>query len=75
MKNRIEMPVGKLRPNIVPERLCQYISVDFIMKLPVSRGYDLILVVCDRFSKMLYFIVITEKVIAEELVRLLRNNV
>ena len=30
MKNRAEMPAGKLRPNQVPERLWQHISVDLL---------------------------------------------
>jgi len=41
----------------------------------VSKGYDSILVVCDRFSKMSYFVVIIEKITVEVLVRLFRNNV
>ena len=69
------MPAGKLRPNKVPERPWQYILVDFIMKLPVSKGYDSILVVCDRFLKMSHFVAITEKIMVEELARLFRNNV
>ena len=75
MKNRTEMPVGKLRPNQVPERLWQYILVDFITKLPMSKDYDSILVVCDRFSKMSYFVAMTEKTMVEGLVRLFRDNV
>jgi len=75
MKNKAEMPARKLRHNKVPERLWQHISVDFIMKLPVSKGYDLILVVCDRFLKMLHFVAMSEKITAEGLVRLLRDNV
>ena len=75
MKNRAEMPAGKLRPNEIPEKLWQYISVDFIMKLLLSKGYDSILVVCDRFSKMSHFVVTTEKTMAEELARLFRDNV
>jgi len=74
IKNRTEMPAEKLRPNEVPERLWQYISVDFIMKLPLFKGYDSILVVCDRFSKMSHFMVITEKIMVERLVRLFRDN-
>ena len=69
------MPAGKLRPNEVPERPWQHISVDFIMKLPTSKGYDSILVVCDRFSKMSHFVATTEKTTAEGLVKLFRNNV
>ena len=75
MKNRAEMPAGKLRPNEVLERLWQHISVDFITKLPVSKGHDSILVVCDRFSKMSHFVVTTEKTTAEGLAKLFRDNV
>ena len=69
------MLVEKLKLNAVLERLWKYISVDFITKLPISRGYDSILVVCNRFSKMLHFIAMTKKIIAGELMKLLRNNV
>ena len=75
MKNRAEMPAGKLRPNQVPERPWQHISVDFITKLPVSKGHDSILVVCDRFSKMSHFVATTEKTMVEGLARLFRDNV
>ena len=45
------------------------------MKLLILRDHNLILVVCDRFSKILHFITITEKIIIKELVRLFRNNI
>jgi len=60
MKNRIKIPVRKLRLNTVLERLWQHISTDFITKLLVSRGYDSVLVVCNRFLKISHFIVMTE---------------
>jgi len=75
MKNRAEMPVEKLRLNAVPEKLWQYILVNFIMKLLVSRGYNSVLVVYDRFLKMSYFIMMTEKITAEGLAKLFRDNV
>ena len=75
MKNRVEMPAGKLRPNEAPERLWQYISVDLITKLLMSKGYDSILIVCDRFLKMSHFVMTTEKTTVEGLVRLFRDNV
>ena len=75
MKNRAEMLVGKLRPNQVLERPWQHISVDFIIKLLVSKGHDLILIVCDRFSKMSHFVATTEKTTVEGLARLFRDNV
>jgi len=74
MKNKAEMPAGKLRPNQVLEKPWQYISVDFITKLPMSKSHDSILVVCDRFSKMSHFVATTEKTTAEGLVRLFRDN-
>ena len=49
--------------------------MDFITKLPVSKDYDLILVVCNKFLKMLHFVVMTDKITAEGLARLLRDNV
>jgi len=74
MKNKTEIPVGKLRPNEVPEKLWQHISVDFIMKLLLSKGHDSILVVCNRFLKIFHFVVITEKTMVEGLVRLFRDH-
>ena len=65
MKNIEEMTAGKLRPNEVLEKPWQHILVDFITKLLVSRGYDSILVVCDRFLKMSHFVMMTEKITAE----------
>ena len=75
IKNRAEMPAGKLRPNQVPEKPWQHISVDFITKLPMSKGHDSILVVCDRFSKISHFVVTTGKTTAEGLARLFRDYV
>jgi len=75
MKNRVEMPAGKLRPNEIPEKPWQHISVDFITKLPMSKGHDSILVVCDRFSKMSHFVATIEKTMIEGLARLFRNYV
>jgi len=57
-------------PNVVPEKPWTHISVDFIMKLPVAQGYDSILVVCNRMTKMAHFVPTTEKTSAEEVARL-----
>ena len=75
MKNRTEMPVGKLRPNQIPERPWQHILVDFITKLPMSKGHDSILVVCNKFLKMFHFVATIEKTTVEGLARLFRDNV
>ena len=52
-----------------------YISADFITKLPLAQGYDSILVVVDRLTKMVHFIPTIEKTSAEGLARLFRDNV
>jgi len=49
--------------------------VDFIMKLPLVAGKNVILVVCDRLSKMMHFIATTEGILAKRLARLFRDNV
>ena len=45
------------------------------MKLLMSKGYDSILVVCNRFSKMSHFVVMTEKTMAKGLAKLFRDYV
>ena len=49
--------------------------MDFITKLPLAQGYDSILVVVDRFTKMAHFIPTTEKTSAEGLAQLFRDNI
>ena len=74
-KNRTEQPAGKLIPNSIPEKPWTHILADFITKLPLAQGYDSILVVVDQLTKMVHFILTTEKTSAEGLVRLFRDNV
>ena len=62
-------------PNLIPEKPWTYISADFITKLPIAQGYNSILVVVNRLTKMVYFISTTEKTSAEELARLFKDNV
>jgi len=69
-KNLSKVPVGKLMPNTISEKPWSHISVDFIAKLLLAQGYNAILVVCNRFSKMAYFIAITERTLAEGLAKL-----
>jgi len=49
--------------------------VDFITKLPLAQRYGSILVVVDQLTKIVHFILTTEKTLAEGLVRLFRDNV
>jgi len=75
IKNRAEELVGKLKLSKVLEKSWTYLIVDFITKLPVVAGKDTILVVCERLSKMIHFVAMTEGILAEELVQLFRDNV
>jgi len=67
--------VGKLIPNTIPEKPWSHISADFITRLPLAQGYDAILVVCNRFSKMAHFIATMEKTLAEGLTKLFQDHV
>ena len=49
--------------------------MDFITKLLIVVRKDAILVVCDRLSKMTHFVATTERMSAEKLARLFRDNV
>jgi len=47
---------GLLQPLLIPQGPWENVSMDFIVNLPPSRGFDAIMVVVDRFSKMAHFI-------------------
>lgn len=49
-------PQGELVPLPVPDRPWATLGVDFIVKLPVSRGFDSVLVFIDHFSKAAHFV-------------------
>ena len=74
MKNRIEEIAGKLKLSEIPVILWIHIIVDFIMKLLIVARKDAILVVCNKLSKMIYFVVTTKETLAKGLARLFRDN-
>ena len=49
--------------------------MDFIVELPKSNGYDTVLVVVDRLTKMAHFIPTTTKIDAKGTAQLLLDNV
>ena len=75
MKNRMEEPAGKLKLSEVPKKPWSHLTVDFITKLLVIAEKNVVLVVCDRLSKMTHFVATTEGMSAERLARLFRDNV
>ena len=65
----------KLKLNEVLERLWMHLTVNFIIKLLLLAGKDVILVVCDKLLKMTHFVAIIEQMSVEELARLFRDNI
>jgi transposase InsO family protein len=69
-------PFGQLSPLQVPDRRWQSVSMDFIVKLPVTTtGKDAILVVVDRLSKYVILIPCSETMKAEGLIQTLTERV
>jgi len=52
-----------------------YLMMDFITKLLLVVGKDMILVVCNRLSEIIHFVVTTKKTSAKRLVKLFKDNV
>ena len=62
-------------PNSILEKPWMHILADFIIKLSLAQGYNSILVVVNRLTKIVYFIPTMEKTSAEGLAQLFRDNV
>jgi len=75
IKNRTEIPAGKLMMNKVPEKTWTHLTVNFIMKLPLVAGKDAILIIYNRLLKIAHFVATTEEITTKGLVRLFRDNI
>jgi hypothetical protein len=56
IKARRDRHQGLLQPLPIPERSWQHISIDFITHLPLSNGFDAVLVIVDRLTKMRHYV-------------------
>ena len=56
MKTHHEKAHNPLHPNEIPNAPWEHISIDIIGELPESNGFNAILVIVDRFSKMIIVI-------------------
>ena len=69
-------PSGLLQSLPIPSRPWQSISMDFIVRLPMTKnGYDSILVFVDRLTKMTHFVPTRTNIDAEEAAQLFLSNV
>src|SRR5438045_9095346 len=66
---------GELAPLPVPTGPWKSISCDFIVDLPLSNGFDSILVFVDRFTKMSHFIPCLKSTDAPAFARMFLDNV
>jgi len=74
IKNCTEALVEKLKLSQVLKKPWIYLTVDFITNLPLVAGKNVILVVCNRLSKMIHFVA-TKRTSTKRLVQLFRDNV
>ena len=68
-------PIGKLVPTQIPEDVWDIITVDLIVGLPESKGYNSIMVVVDRLGKMIHAIPTRDTVTSAGVAKLFRDHV
>jgi hypothetical protein len=68
-------PHGFLKPNKIPDGPWQTVTTDMIGELPYSDGYNAVLVVVDRFTKMARFIPTITELDAMDMAGLYIENV
>jgi hypothetical protein len=68
-------PYGLLQPLSVPIGPWKSISMDFITDLPISKNFDAILTVVDRFTKMAHFLPCTKTTNSKETVDIVMKEV
>lgn len=61
---------GLLKPLNIPEEPWKEIAMDFITGLPKSKGFEVIWVVVDRFSRYAHFIALTHPISAKGLAQI-----
>jgi transposase InsO family protein len=70
-----QAPQDQLKSLQIPTEPWSSISMDFIVKLPKSNGFDSIWVVVDRLTKMAHFVPCRESTNAKELANIFIQNI
>jgi len=66
---------GELHPLEIPQGPWQEISIDIIRPLPKSNGMDAIVVIVDRFMKMIHLKATTTNVSSEGIAKIYRDDI
>ena len=74
-KTHHELPRNPLHPNRIPTQPWTHVSSDLITCLPESDGYNAILVIVDRFSKMLILIAIRDTLTTPQMAEEFQDHV
>ena len=74
-KPRRHAPVGLLQPIPIPSQPFEVVTMDFIPELPLSDGFDNILVIVDKLTKYAIFIPTTTKINELKTAKLFFKNV
>jgi len=75
VKHMNSLPAGLLAPLPIPEGAWQHITMDFVEGLPISNGYNAILVVVDRFTKYAHFLGLKHPFTAAQIAKLVLDNI
>jgi hypothetical protein len=68
-------PYGKLQSPEVPKRPWEWVTVDFVGPLPMSKGSDYLMVVTDRLTKYIHLIPTNTKMTAPQLAPLFMGHI
>lgn len=76
-KNKVEHTPypGLLQPLPIPDMAWTHTSMDFVEGLPKSQGFNVIMVVVDRFTKYAHFLSLAHPYTAQDIVNLFINNI
>ena len=64
-----------LNPNTVPNTPWEIILVDLIGPLPKSKGKNTIMVIVDRFSKMIQLFLVSTKITSQSMAKIFRDEI
>jgi transposase InsO family protein len=75
-KASTQLPQGLLQALEIPDTRWQTVTMDFITGLPITeKRYDSVLVVVDKFSKLVHYIPTHKEVTAPEVAQLFLDNI